>query len=240
MVRSIYAKGFGEESATTALDIEAFFEPYGPLNAVRLRRHEDGEFKGSVFVEFNDEEGQRQFLELDPKPQWDGKDLEIMSKQEYVDMKHQGIMDGTVKPRSPDGRAFNGDRRGRGRGGNYRGNRDRDGGERRSGEKREWVDKDDWKSRRDHDNDRDRRDGDRRGGRGGRGRGRGDRRDRGGDRRGGGRGGRRGSPDFRDKDRRSDRRDRDDNRKDKNDDTEDRAAKPNGDAGAGAQEADSW
>ncbi|KAK3075376.1 hypothetical protein LTR53_001381 [Teratosphaeriaceae sp. CCFEE 6253] len=220
MVRSIYAKGFGDEKATTALDIEAFFEPYGPLNAVRLRRHDDGEFKGSVFVEFADEAGQTQFLELEAKPQWDGKDLEIMSKQEYVDMKHQGIMDGTVKPRSPSGRNFNDRER---RGGGHRGDR----GDRRGGGKREWVDKDDWKNRRDHDNARD---GDRGRGRGGRdrGRGRGDKRGRGGR----GDGGRRRSPDFRDRERKGDHKgmDREENG--------DRAGKSQGDAGAGAQEAD--
>jgi lupus La protein len=38
MPRSIYAKGFGEEDANTQLDIEKFFEPHGPFNAVRLQR----------------------------------------------------------------------------------------------------------------------------------------------------------------------------------------------------------
>ncbi|KAK5121619.1 hypothetical protein LTR85_004791 [Meristemomyces frigidus] len=194
MPRSIYAKGFGEETKTTHLDIEAFFEPYGPLNSVRLRRKDDGEFKGSVFVEFEDEETQQRFMELDPKPQWDGKDLEVMSKQEYVDMKHEGILEGTVKPKSQTER-----------GGHHHG-RERRGS-------KDHVDKDDWKSRRDRDQDDDRRQGGR-GGRGGRGRGRG-RGDRGG--RGRGRddrgGGRRRSPDFRDRERR--------NRRD--DDNEDRA-----------------
>ena len=101
MARSIYAKGFGEENKTSQLDIEGLFDPYGPVRSVRLRRHDDGEFKGSVFVEFANEELQQAFLALDPKPDWNDKELEIMSKQEYVDMKHQGILDGNVKPRSP-------------------------------------------------------------------------------------------------------------------------------------------
>ncbi|KAK5700763.1 hypothetical protein LTR97_005280 [Elasticomyces elasticus] len=231
MARSIYAKGFGREGETTALDIEAFFAPYGPLNAVRLRRHEDGEFKGSVFVEFDSEDGARQFLDLDPKPTWtvtakkedkkdgeadaeadgkDGKDgdaeakepetvekeLEIMSKQEYVDMKHEGIMEGTVKPRSQSDRPqYHRGGRGRGGGGN-RDHRDRDGG---GGGSREWVDKDDWKGRKERDSRDDRGRGGDRGGRGrGRGgRGRGDRGGRG-NSRGRGGGGRR-SPDFRDR-----------------------------------------
>ncbi|KAK4955794.1 hypothetical protein LTR10_006733 [Elasticomyces elasticus] len=265
MARSIYAKGFGREGETTALDIEAFFAPYGPLNAVRLRRHEDGEFKGSVFVEFDSEDGARQFLDLDPKPTWtvtakkedrkdgeageDGEDgekdagadaeakeetvekeLEIMSKQEYVDMKHEGIMEGTVKPRSQSDRPqYHRGGRGRGGGGN-RDHRDRDGGG-----SREWVDKDDWKGRKERDSRDDRGRGGDRGGRGrGRGgRGRGDRGGRG-NSRGRGGGGRR-SPDFRD--RRDEERDGDkrDSRRDNGDRAAaegDSATKSNGDAGA--------
>ncbi|KAK3628586.1 hypothetical protein LTR56_018529 [Elasticomyces elasticus] len=267
MARSIYAKGFGREGETTALDIEAFFAPYGPLNAVRLRRHEDGEFKGSVFVEFDSEDGARQFLDLDPKPTWtvttkkedkkdgeanadadgkdgeDGKDaeakeetvekeLEIMSKQEYVDMKHEGIMEGTVKPRSQSDRPqYHRGGRGRGGGGGNRDNRDRDGG---GGGSREWVDKDDWKGRKERDSRDDRGRGGDRGGRGrGRGgRGRGDRGGRG-NSRGRGGGGRR-SPDFRD--RREDERDGE--KRSRRGEEGDRAAaegdsgaKSNGDAG---------
>ncbi|KAI6820342.1 winged helix DNA-binding domain-containing protein [Hortaea werneckii] len=146
MNRSIYAKGFGEEHPNTHLDIENFFQPYGTVNAVRLRRKDDGEFKGSVFVEFGDEETQKGFLELDPKPQFDGKDLQVMSKQAYVDTKREGILDGDVKPKSQSSYY-----RGRGRGG---------------GGKKDSIDRDDWNKRRDRDQ----------GGRGrGRGRGRGGR-----------------------------------------------------------------
>lgn len=152
--RSIYAKGFGEEIHSTQLDIEGFFAPYGPINSIRLRRHEDGEFKGSVFVEFKNEQVMQQFLDLEPKPQWGDKDLEIMTKQEYVDVKHKGILDGLVKPRGQRGQR--GQRGGyknfsnnRGRD-NYRGKRSRDD-----------VDDDDWKSRRDRDQRDDRRGGDR-------------------------------------------------------------------------------
>ncbi|KAK4889294.1 hypothetical protein LTR27_011900 [Elasticomyces elasticus] len=266
MARSIYAKGFGREGETTALDIEAFFAPYGPLNAVRLRRHEDGEFKGSVFVEFDSEDGARQFLDLDPKPTWtvtnkkedkkdgeagedskdaeakDGdaevkeetveKELEIMSKQEYVDMKHEGIMEGTVKPRSQSDRPqYHRGGRGRGGGSGNRDNRDRDGG---GGGSREWVDKDDWKGRKERDSRDDRGRGGDRGGRGrGRGgRGRGDRGGRG-NSRGRGGGGRR-SPDFRD--RRDDERDGEKRSRGREDGDRaaaegDSATKSNGDAG---------
>lgn len=199
MPRSIYAKGFGQEGESTAFDIENFFAPYGVAKSVRLRRSQDGVFKGSVFVEFEDEQTQKDFLALDPKPQWNGKDLEIMGKQEYVDMKNEGILEGTVRPRSQDGRNHNTGRRERNgdRGGNRNGG-DRNGGDRKFGGSRECFNcgkeghisrdceepkKNGGRPRRDDGEgvdkddwnkrrDRDNRNGGR-GGRGGRGRGRG-------------------------------------------------------------------
>lgn len=99
MPRSIYAKGFGDEAPTTQFDIEAFFAPYGPTNAVRLRRTEDKTFKGSVFVEFDSPETADKFLKSDPKPKWEGKELLIMSKKAYVDGKAEDIRAGKIKPR---------------------------------------------------------------------------------------------------------------------------------------------
>ena len=88
MAKSIYAKGFGEETRDTQLAIEDFFKPYGPVTAVRLRRAHNKIFKGSVFVEFNTEDLQKAFLALDLKPKWsENKDLLIMSKKAYCDMK---------------------------------------------------------------------------------------------------------------------------------------------------------
>lgn len=124
MSRSIYAKGFGQEEPSTQFDIEAFFAPYGPTNAIRLRRAADKTFKGSVFVEFESEEKQKAFLDLDPKPKWNGQDLLIKSKKEYCEEKVREIESGRVKPNRPRG-GF----RGRGRGG-------RGGG--RGGDKRDW------------------------------------------------------------------------------------------------------
>lgn len=170
--RSIYAKGFGDEDPTTQFDIEAFFAPYGPLNAVRLRRTDDNHFKGSVFVEFHDDQTQEKFIALDPKPLWKGKDaLEISTKAAYCARKMQEIEDGITQPKesySPRGR---GGYRGRGRGGNFRGDkRDRDG---HRGRDRGDRDPDDWKKRREDDRASgfkdhrgNRKDRDRRGGRG--------------------------------------------------------------------------
>lgn len=179
--RSVYVKGFGDEEPSSQFDIEAFFAPYGPTNAVRLRRTQEKLFKGSVFVEFVDEETAQEFLDLEPKPLWKGKHpLIIQSKKSYTDQKEQEIKDGKVEPAETWGRS-RGKSWGRGRGGN-RGDRghyrnDREG--RGRGDARGDRDPDDWKKRREEDrasgfkdnhrrNDRGRRDGGDRKGRGGR------------------------------------------------------------------------
>jgi lupus La protein len=180
--RSVYVKGFGDEDPSSQFDIEAFFAPYGPTNSVRLRRTDDKLFKGSVFVEFQDEDIAKKFLELDPKPLWKGKHiLKVMSKTAYVEMKNEEIRDGKTEAKPHRDNDFKGRGRGRGRGRGEnrvgRGRNDRDRGDR---------DPDDWKKRREEDrasgfkdnrrgdrnNDRnDRRGNNRdRGGRGGRGR----------------------------------------------------------------------
>lgn len=169
--RTIYAKGFGEEKPTTQLDLENWFAQFGKTRAVRLRRHLDGPdsglFKESVFVEFDDEETAKKFLETDPKPQYEGKDLKIMSKQAYVEEKNQLIKDGKMQPNTSTVRKYDGNRGGRGRG-RGRGGRDDRRGNNRSRDDR---DPDDWKKRRENDQKsgfRNDRRGGQRGGRGGR------------------------------------------------------------------------
>ena len=97
MSRSVYVKGFGEEQPSTQFDIEAFFAPYGPTNAIRLRRTQEKIFKGSVFVEFDSEDGAKSFLALEPNPTYKGKDLLIKSKKQYCDEKAEDIRAGRIK-----------------------------------------------------------------------------------------------------------------------------------------------
>lgn len=146
MPRSIYVKGFGDEGPTTQLDLEEFFAPYGPINSVRMRRSfPEKVFKSSVFVEFDNEDTQKEFLALDPKPKFEGKELLIMSKKAYTDMKSEDIRQGKIKPNSErpgyhdrygnkDRRDNRGGRREGGRGRDHKNGRDRD--------------RDDWKGRR--------------------------------------------------------------------------------------------
>ncbi|RWA14782.1 hypothetical protein EKO27_g356 [Xylaria grammica] len=162
--RSVYVKGFGDETSSTQFDIEAFFAQYGQFDSVRLRRAEPPEkvFKGSIFVEWSDKETAKKFMAVEPQPQWKGHPLHIMWKLDYMKQKSEAIRDGKI---NAGGRKFGrGSHRGRG---HSRGN-DRGG------------DKDDWKKRREQDQKdgfSDRRDNNR--GRG-RGRGRGNFRGRGG------------------------------------------------------------
>jgi lupus La protein len=152
MPRSVYAKGFGAEVPSTQFDIENFFAQYGTTNAVRLRRSDDKLFKGSVFVEFDSEEAAKKFVELDPKPQYNGRDLQIMTKKEYCDKKVEDIKAGKIRANT----SFNKPRRD-----DHHGGRDRDRDHKR---KRDDDDRD-WRVRRDED----RKSGYRSGGRGRRG-----------------------------------------------------------------------
>lgn len=156
MARSVYVKGFGLEKPTTQFDLEAYFSEFGPTHGVRLRRADDHSFKGSVFVEFKNEETAKAFLEQKPEPTYDGRDLRVLSKKAYCDEKVQQIRDGKIQPHvqgrnkrqgkngGDDARNWNDRRdedrkngfrdnrggRGRGRGGRGRGGRGRGGRDR--------------------------------------------------------------------------------------------------------------
>jgi lupus La protein len=163
---TVYVKGFGDENPDTQFDLESFFAQFGEVKGLKLRRTNENLFKGSVFVTFVDEDAAKKFLATEPKPNWKGHELKIMSKKEYCNEKSDLIRQGKIEPSSSGARKFYEGKDGAGRSGK-KGSRDQD----------------DWKKRRENDQKNGFRDG--RGGRGGRGRG-----GRGGRGRGGGRGGR--------------------------------------------------
>ena len=74
-------KGFGPEEPGLQRTLEAFFSKFGNVNAVRMRRVDKSkEFKGSVFAEFTDFETVDKFVNADPRPTWEGKELLVMTK----------------------------------------------------------------------------------------------------------------------------------------------------------------
>ena len=162
MPRSVYVKGFGSEVPSTQFDIEAWFAQYGPTNAVRLRRADDKAFKGSVFAEFETEDQATKFLELDPKPKYNEKEMQIMSKKEYCEKKVEDIKSGKIRPGTDRDFPPRDDRR------SSRGRGDRHNNKGRRGDN----DDRDWRTRRDEDRKNGFKDDRRRGDR--------DRRDRGG------------------------------------------------------------
>ncbi|KAI1335580.1 hypothetical protein F5Y15DRAFT_419668 [Xylariaceae sp. FL0016] len=172
--RSIYVKGFGPGFNHLQPAIEAFFAQFGNFDAVRLRRagkDSDNLFKGSVFVEWPDKESAQKFYDLDPEPTWKDHPLHILWKTHYDEEHAKEEAEKEAKGLHKF-KSHRGQRRDRGHG-NSRGN-DR-------GDK-----SDDWRARRQRDQengfDGDRRQNNRGShGRGrGRGRGRGNFRGRGG------------------------------------------------------------
>lgn len=106
--RTVYVKGFGEETPTSQFDIEAFFEKFGEIRQVRLRRAEDGTFKSSVFVEFALKDDAKTFVDMTPKPKFCENDLLIMSKKSYIEMKvaQRGFTDNATGKRRRGFNAF--------------------------------------------------------------------------------------------------------------------------------------
>ncbi|CAE6534780.1 unnamed protein product [Rhizoctonia solani] len=103
--RSVYAKGFPDETPDLQIRLETFFSQYGKVNAVRMRRTEQKVFKNSVFVEFDDFSSVTSFLEADPKPAFEGTELVTMSKEAYCTMKikEKGLDKKGVTPRTHSG-----------------------------------------------------------------------------------------------------------------------------------------
>ncbi|KAF5718121.1 hypothetical protein FMUND_5413 [Fusarium mundagurra] len=156
---TVYVKGFGDEAPNTQFDLESFFAQFGEVKGLKLRRTNEGLFKGSVFVTFADEDEANKFLKIDPKPKWKDHDLKIMSKRAYCDEKNDLIRQGKIEPNQSNPRKF------------YEGRETGKGGRGRGGKDSRGRGQDDWKQRRENDQKNGFKD--RRGGRGGRGRGRG-------------------------------------------------------------------
>lgn len=176
LATSAYVKGFGGEDEAGQIQLEQFFRPYGAV-MVRKRREENNNWKGSVFVEFDSEDSQKQFLALEPTPKFKDNELVTMGKKEYVEMKckEKGIKpdwemteeekrEQRQKRRDENGGGRRGnDRGGRGggRGRGQRGGRGGRGGGRDNGRERRdrsprrqrersgSVDSRDWNTRRD-------------------------------------------------------------------------------------------
>ena len=165
--RTVYVKGFGEETPSTQFDIEAFFVPYGPTKAVRLRRNDEKLFKRSVFVEFENADLAEAFLALDPKSKFNGQDLQIMSKTEYQGKKTEDLRSGKIISNNKYNRGGRRDNR------DHQEHRHRRSSPDYSRGGRGKEDSRDWRTRRDEDQKRgfrdDKRRGDRDRDRGGRG-----------------------------------------------------------------------
>ncbi|QRV99428.1 La domain-containing protein [Ceratobasidium sp. AG-Ba] len=91
--RSIYAKGFPDETPELQTRLEEFFAKYGKVNAVRMRRTDGKQFKNS--------------------PTFDGTELLTMSKEAYCTMKikEKGLDKKGITPRTHSGTGGPGGRR---------------------------------------------------------------------------------------------------------------------------------
>ncbi|KAG9079729.1 hypothetical protein FS749_008289 [Ceratobasidium sp. UAMH 11750] len=111
--RSVYAKGFPDETPDLQIRLEKYFAQFGQVNAVRMRRTDQKVFKNSVFVEFASFDSVKRFLEADPKPTFDDTELVTMSKEAYCTMKikEKGLDKKGITPRTHSGSGGAGGRR---------------------------------------------------------------------------------------------------------------------------------
>jgi len=65
--RSIYSKGWPLDT-TTLESAHAFYEPYGKVLSISLRRRKNKAFKGSMIIEFSDEKEALEALTASPSP----------------------------------------------------------------------------------------------------------------------------------------------------------------------------
>ncbi|KAG2386360.1 hypothetical protein C9374_002806 [Naegleria lovaniensis] len=89
VARSLYAKGFPLDEKITNLDtVKTFFDAFGKVMCVRMRREKNGTFKGSVFVEFDSESTVNSLAgKTDLKFRPEDEPLLVESKQAYFERK---------------------------------------------------------------------------------------------------------------------------------------------------------
>ncbi|KAI9278599.1 hypothetical protein BDA99DRAFT_567293 [Phascolomyces articulosus] len=83
--KSIYAKGFPENPEPSRKELTGLFAPFGRVMHIKYRRDDAKKFKGSVFIEFESEEVAQKVVTQNPS--FKGKELLVMLKCEYIEMK---------------------------------------------------------------------------------------------------------------------------------------------------------
>ncbi len=80
-------KGFGDETPTLQIELEAFFRGFGEIDSLRLRRTDTGLFKGSVIVQFKNQLDAEKFL-AEPQ-EWNGSLLDTNTKAAWIQGKKE-------------------------------------------------------------------------------------------------------------------------------------------------------
>ncbi|ORX47007.1 hypothetical protein DM01DRAFT_1339315 [Hesseltinella vesiculosa] len=83
--RSIYAKGFATTPEPDRKDVAKLFEPFGRVLKTKFRRDDEKNFKGSIFVEFENPEVAAAAVASNVT--FKDEPLTLMIKDEYVTMK---------------------------------------------------------------------------------------------------------------------------------------------------------
>jgi len=83
LLRTVYFQGFGKETKTLQIELEAFFSSMGQINQTRLQRRSGFEFTGAVAVEFANKEDKDKVVSSTDQLEWGTLPLNIISKKEY-------------------------------------------------------------------------------------------------------------------------------------------------------------
>lgn len=83
----ILKKGFGDETPTLQIDLEAFFRGFGEIDSLRLRRTDTGLFKGSAIIQFKNQSDAEKFL-AEPQ-EWNGSLLDAKTKAAWIQGKKE-------------------------------------------------------------------------------------------------------------------------------------------------------